>query len=688
MFKTENIVHASVLVPIKSKSAVIEMLHKKGVCELKETLDYKLEENLQPGNNLTLSKINFDEDYKTYQDLSVRLKHVSAILESYSLAKEKSSFSAIANLFSSKAPKRYKIKNYSDNSLFGSVKAFLETIEPTIEHHLNLLEKLEGDLQQKELLIHNLKFFPETETKLWQSTENISIFAGIIANKSIPILRQKLKNICIFVVDSLDEKKIEKNSGRSVRALDNKNLVITNQKKTSLIITISLKEDSSNVHSALHDIGFDNLLIPFENKKPEQLISDLEKDVISFRENIEKTKLVLGQILEKESKIISILDEESTVRLERMKATSFVRTTSALCLLEAWVPQNNISYFESTVKQATEEYYFVIEEKENAPTLLKNPKIVRPFELLTKLYSLPKPGNIDPTPFIFLSFTIFFGFMMSDAIYGLLLLISGFGIYRGAARYNDDIKNLSIMLVLVGFSTVLLGIFFGSYFGDFFTRIGFTPPVVVDAMKDVMLVLVIALCMGLIHIIVGLVTGIVQNINQKNISEAISRQGIWLIFISGIACFAIGDKFKLIGIVLLIITLILKLTFAYLGGGPIISALSILDFSAFVGDLFSYARLLALALGSSGIALAINFMTLMVADIPYIGIIVAAVIFIVGHIFNLAMSMLGASVHSLRLNYLEFFSKFYDGGGKEYVAFKANRKLTVVDETNETVIVN
>jgi V/A-type H+/Na+-transporting ATPase subunit I len=149
------------------------------------------------------------------------------------------------------------------------------------------------------------------------------------------------------------------------------------------------------------------------------------------------------------------------------------------------------------------------------------------------------------------------------------------------------------------------------------------------------------------------------------------------VFLIGIILSILGEPFMLFGLIAIILSVIMQIGFKFLEGGPVIGMLSIFDFSGFVGDTFSYARLTALAIGTAGIALAVNFMALLVFDmVPVLGFPLAIIVFLVGHLFNMVMNGLGAFIHSLRLHFLEFFQKFYEGGGTQYKPFYAIRKKT------------
>ena len=147
---------------------------------------------------------------------------------------------------------------------------------------------------------------------------------------------------------------------------------------------------------------------------------------------------------------------------------------------------------------------------------------------------------------------------------------------------------------------------------------------------------------------------------------------MWLLFLAGAGCAVLGAMS--IGIGLIALSVLLKVLLVFLKDGPVSAMLSVFDFSGFIGDMFSYARLMAMAVGTAGVALAINFIGLLVADlIPTVGVVLAGILLFVGHLFNMAMNGLGAFVHTVRLHFLEFFTKFYYGGGKGYKPFHATK---------------
>jgi len=244
-------------------------------------------------------------------------------------------------------------------------------------------------------------------------------------------------------------------------------------------------------------------------------------------------------------------------------------------------------------------------------------------------------------------------------------------------------KQFSLLLIVAGVFTAILGASLSSYFGDFFPRIGIEMPGLLNPMEQVLELIIIAIVIAGIHLFVGLLVGYYNNAKHGRIKEALGEQGVWLFCLVGAVFMVLGGGgiFATIGLGLIVLSVITQLAYN-MKDGPVISVLSIFNFSGFLGDVFSYARLTALAIGTAGIALAVNFMALMVIDmIPVVGIVFGIIIFIGGHLFNMVMNGLGAFIHALRLHFLEFFSKFYEGGGKLYRPFIASR------EKNKTEVV-
>ncbi len=300
--------------------------------------------------------------------------------------------------------------------------------------------------------------------------------------------------------------------------------------------------------------------------------------------------------------------------------------------------------------------------------------------MITELYGLPKYTAWDPTPMVALTFPFFYGFMLGDLAYGIFMAVLCYFIVIGIGKHAPGMKRFGKAFLIIGIVTAVMGIVFKSYFGNFFPELGnflgmtIEMPGFIDAMKDILILIILSLLIGAVHLLSGLVFGLLENLSKKQWLAAAKNQGVWLIFFAGIVAAALPPT-QMIGLGMLIFAVVLQVVTNFLDSGPAVALLSPMNFAGFVGDLFSYARLAAMAVGTAGIALAVNFMVfLAIKLIPVVGILVGIIIFIVGHLFNFGMNALGSFIHTLRLHFLEYFSKFYQGGGKKYQPFFAYRK--------------
>ena len=294
-------------------------------------------------------------------------------------------------------------------------------------------------------------------------------------------------------------------------------------------------------------------------------------------------------------------------------------------------------------------------------------------------------------------FVLFFGIMLGDAGYGLMLFaLSLFG-YIKFSKYSETIKNWAFLGLWLGLITIVVGLLTNSFFGDLIPRFFFNDPnqqlysltiggihFPIEPLRDPLTILVLSLVFGLIHLNLGIILAIYQSYKNRDFKSLITNHFSWILLQIGgglligdflLHLLSLGTVEFYISIVLVIIGLILRLMHA----GP----LGFFDVTGFVGDWLSYARLLALGLATTGMALAFNIVAKLFADmipIEIIGIIIMIILLVMLHLINLGLQALGAGVHSLRLLYVEFFNRFYEGGGHEFRPFSIKRKHTQIEE--------
>jgi V/A-type H+-transporting ATPase subunit I len=330
---------------------------------------------------------------------------------------------------------------------------------------------------------------------------------------------------------------------------------------------------------------------------------------------------------------------------------------------------------------------------DNAPILLANRAMAEPFALITELYGRPQYTEFDPTPFLAPFFVLFFAICLGDAGYGLILAI---GSYFALKKFEMETgaRRLVKILFAGGLANIVVGLLTGGVFAIAYDELPgvFKAVMLFSPTEQVLLFLYIAFAIGVIQVLFGIGVKMANNIRQGNTTAAILDQGLWLLFLialvpivykgifggnvgESVAAFAAGSA-KILAVAL-VLTQGRHVKFILFR--PLMGALKLYDAMGYFGDVLSYARLMALGLATAYLGMAFNDMAKMSLGIPYgIGYVVAALLLVFSHIFNLVINCLGAFIHSLRLQYLEFFSKFFIGGGESFEAFAEEREHTVV----------
>jgi len=326
------------------------------------------------------------------------------------------------------------------------------------------------------------------------------------------------------------------------------------------------------------------------------------------------------------------------------------------------------------------------EENEQPPALLKNNKIVRPFQYVTEMFGVPRLGEIDPTPYLALFFIIFFGICLTDAGYGAIIILFTLLPLLFMKNLFKDTK-LVVLLFYGGISTLLMGVLFGSYFG---ASVGFLEryPLLlklkqIDPIEDTVLFMILSFALGYLQIFFAQIIRVVSGIKNRN--RAMLSQGVtWGLFY--IAVVFLGTSIlKVPSLKTISIAILIGSGAALLwseGAGqkiffrPLIGAIKVLQgLIGAVSDILSYSRLVALGLATAVIALIVNQIAFLLGDmIPYVGWLFTALVLIGGHVFNVAINALGAFIHSARLQFVEFFPKFLEGGGRRFKPTRSELK--------------
>ncbi|NLP30427.1 MAG: V-type ATP synthase subunit I [Clostridiales bacterium] len=422
--------------------------------------------------------------------------------------------------------------------------------------------------------------------------------------------------------------------------------------------------------------------------------SDLQGSVAS---NIEAFDKKLSAIAEEKERVIEEIQSRQGSRedveylhdsliIERDQAAirSRLLLTKKSFYLDGWVPRIALDEVEKLLKDHG--CYYEIEspsKDEETPILLLNSRFNSPFESITKLYALPNSKEIDATPFFALSYAIFFGMMLSDAAYGLIITVATFTVMK-KFRLEGMAKQLVNMFLYCGISTIFWGVMFGGFFGDMVSVIAKTffnsdivfKPLWFEPMQDPMKLLYFSLLLGGIHIFIGMALNAYLSIRDGRLLDAVFDVGLWYLLLIGLALMLVGVAAPLAKWMSIIGAVGILLT----GGrhkkglGKVIGGFtSLYGITGYLADILSYSRLLALGLATGVIAAVVNTMGSLAGG-GLKGLILFIIVFIIGHTYNMLINTLGSFVHSSRLEYVEFFGKFYEGGGEAFDPYSEKTK--------------
>lgn len=376
---------------------------------------------------------------------------------------------------------------------------------------------------------------------------------------------------------------------------------------------------------------------------------------------------------------------------ERDKAKDILVNSPHLFLLTGWIEEEKIESLKSNINEEVGENEVVIltdeikmEDYKEVPIVLKNNKLVQPFEMITEMFSYPQYNEVDPTPLMMPFFMIFFGIMAADLGYGLLL----FGVTMVALKVfniEGSTGNFVKFLHILSYPTMGFGLFFGSFFGLEL------PIQVLSLQDDVLVIMILSVILGLVQLIYGLVlNGIIKNRQGQRASSYIDGYA-WALMLVGFILWVAGSLvidntlMSQIGIVIVVLNAIGILVFSAISTpntalGVGLGAYNLYGISGYVGDIVSYTRLMALGVASANIGMAFN---MIIGFLPvYARFTVGVIIIIALHTLNIALTFLSAYVHSSRLQYVEFFGKFFEGGGRPLTPLKTLEKHIWLDQKN------
>ncbi len=522
----------------------------------------------------------------------------------------------------------------------------------------------------------------EINMDLIKDTNTVSVFAGFLPHR--------------------DLKKVREKTGKDIYIE-----TISRNKKYAYFVLICDKEKSTETVETLRAYGFSKMVFPqgAESLSVKEYVSGIECELKALSD---EEKLLLENIkkrLSASENLMILYDYFYNIKIKNT-AHNFLNETRETFYLCGWILAKKAEELKSEIEKKfpeTEIYFTQPQPNEDVPVFLGNNKFTEPFNFVTELYGHPVRNGIDPSPLLAPFFVIFFGFCLTDAAYGIILAILCFTVLK-KMRLTKEMSKFFHLMFYCGLSTIVLGAVTGGWFGDLFDRLpsgfyflkNFKNSLIMEKINPAtqpLNFLVLALVLGSIQVLFGLLINLYYQLKLKNIFFAVFQQLPTIIIqfvlialvISGMGIISFEKKvfialFSILGFSMLSIAFTQwkmnnavgeKLFWSIFTNYSIVTG-------NFLADTLSYARLFALGLSTGLMAMAVNEISFLVVKLPYyLGVIPMLVILSAGHLFNIAINMLGAYVHTSRLQYLEFFSKFYVSGGRVFKPFGEIRKYTV-----------
>ncbi len=482
--------------------------------------------------------------------------------------------------------------------------------------------------------------------------------------------------------------------------------IVTTVENETLVYAIAKIEHQEIIECAVRD-GGKILAIPEEDLSPREFLEVAEDKIHSLEEELTKINGEIESKTRENLEKLVLLREALLAENERLSVLQKACEAKYVTLIEGWIPESNVESTTAELKQNIG-YVFIDarepEQAEEPPTKLRNPTGFKPFQTVVNLFGIPKYREWDPTPVIAYSFAFFFGLMLADVVYAIfIILLAKFVLPRFVDDPEAEGSKLFQRLLYIssGFG-LIMGLLTGTYLGNFYTFLGIESLAlskgIASIFEDALSFIVFALIIGLIHVNIGHVLALIKGIKQGQKSVVPGRAGLFLLQIAGIPWimhFLFDMDIPLLTaqmysvllyVVLLSIVLIVISSFmergAFLGG-----IFWLFDITGLLGDVMSYCRLAGVGLATYYLAFCFNLMAPLLRDmIPagpagvvqlVVGSLVFILILFVGHVINLLLAAISCFVHSLRLCFVEFMFKFYEGGGREYSPFRL-RKRTLV----------
>lgn len=545
-----------------------------------------------------------------------------------------------------------------------------------------------------------------SKIKLFNSIESLTPWIGL----DVPTNFTSTKHTRAFIgsfpeeYDMLGVYTMLRNQNPDLDAFDVS--IISSDKKQTCVFILCTNKEAPAMDEALRMCGFArpaNVYPLTAMEEKQKLTSQIEKIDKDIENAIEEIKTY-----EASRDNIRYMADFYTISKEKFEAIDLMSQSKNTFILSGYIIKDNAEALDA---QLNDKFSLVAEFEDasgdEVPVAIKNNPLARPCESVVESFSMPAEHEVDPTSIMSIFYYIFFGIMLADAGYGLLMFLGCFFVLRKYKEMATGTKNMLTMFMYCGITTAVWGVLFGSYFGNavdiisgtFFGKTLSIPALWFVPVNEPMKMLIYSFAFGLIHLFVGLALNGYQALKNKQYKDFLYDTVFWFgIVLSLVLILLPSSLFRsMSGMVFefpawvmttcTIVALVCALGIILTSGREsrnwfkrILKGLyGLYNISGWLSDVLSYSRLLALGLASGVIASVINEMGAMVAG-GVVGTIFFIIIFLGGHAFNIAINLLGAYVHTNRLQFVEFFGKFYEGGGRKFEPFDAKTKYFKIQE--------
>jgi len=665
MFQTARMRKLKILSLDQYADSIVQSLHEEGVVQI-DDISERVQHDPEWTDLLQPSKIT--PLTGRLSSLLMKATGISELLGD-ALSADNSIKDMLKSLISPYIPDKIEVEEISAEDLIVKADDLLDKVESqtkVIENQKNVLYSKRSELESNMNAANKMSGLDIDLATLNDTKYTSTIVCGINAESAA-----KFKEESVNITDKL-------------LILEEPILTKDKDEFDEIIIIVTLNEFKDEIYGLLRKFEFEKYEVTGLSGKPQEVIESAELELKSLDEEETNLNSQLKEIAEKWDDEVIVLKEQLEIEKERNEIFATFGKTDKTVMLEAWVPLKDVDKTKSIIDNETDGYCEIEvedigDDDSDVPVLQKNIAYAKPYEFLIDLYAPLKYREVDPTIFMAIFFPFMFGFCLTDAFYGIFVIILGIILVNGMGKTSEAFKALGKITIHCGIWGAILG--FASYgvLGDFFPKyMGIELPHVIDAFQDPVTILILAIAVGLVHVNIATIVGIIDKLRYGQKKEALSENIVWLVLEVGIIFLALSmfvPSIGMIGMVIAGVCILMTVGLLIYGKG----AFGVMDIFSFMGNVLSYARLLALCLSTAGIAMTVNILAnLMYEIVPIaaIGIVIAVIVFIFGHIANFLIQIVGGFINTMRLHFVEFFTHFYMGGHNSFKPFSSNRSIT------------